>query len=218
MRSRSAEGGANASAVDSEGHSPVFYAMGNSWTLHTLASHVNIPSIATKENLLHEVSKKSGTRFTALYFIEQCGCNVNLPDTAGRTPLHYAPRRGSGLGKTLCSKGADVMLADANGARPSTQPGVTAPIRNLLTQLSVETNNTSKEKLTALDFSNLARVNAKQIQHFLVAFLVPNILLLIGSKFPLWIGFAALLGSAIGFTMVAQFGMAQRGRSMATAG
>mmetsp|Transcript_20065 Transcript_20065/g.23109 ORF Transcript_20065/g.23109 Transcript_20065/m.23109 type:complete len:791 (-) Transcript_20065:122-2494(-) len=212
--------GADATAVDSEGRSVVTYAASASpIALHALRNVVNLPQLAHQEHLLHHLCKMQGTRFTVLYCVEQLHCDVNQRDASSRTPLHWAATTGDiDLVKALCSKGADINAIDERGQRPFTQLSVPRTVRNFLAKYEMETTNSGKDRLTKVDFSNWSRLDVTQLKHFTVAFVVPNVLLFIGSWIGLFFGFVALAASAVGFTMVAQFGMRQKGRSMATAG
>ena len=53
------------------------------------------------------------------YMVEELGSDVNLPDSWGYTPLHYAAARGGNdLIQYLVSKGADVKVASVLGQSP----------------------------------------------------------------------------------------------------
>lgn len=211
--------GADPALQDSDGSSVVSFACEMPIVLHSLRNAVDLSAAAKREQLLHRLCKSPGTRFAALYCIEQLGCDVNQRDLAARAPLHFAAATGDiDLVKALCSKGADLNVVDERGQRPHTQSGVTREVRSFLTKYEAESSNTGKERLAMPDFSNLARIDIAQVKHFSVAFTVPNLIMVIGSQLPTFVGFLALFACAIGFTMVAQFGMKQRGRSMATAG
>lgn len=210
---------ADPNAIDSEGLGLMSFSTESPLTLHFLAQHMDVASAAAKEKLLHTLCKTRGTRYSVLYCLEQLGISVNDRDLGGRTALHHAAVTGDiDVVKALAMKGADLAAVDERGMRADTQSGVSNEIKTFLTRFESESNKTTRERLAIPDFSNLARLNLTQVKHFAVAFTVPNLIVYVGSFFPVWIGFVALFCCAVGFTMVAQFGMGQKGRSMATAG
>lgn len=211
--------GADPKLVDNEGCGLMSFATESPLTLHFLAQHMDVATAAANDRLLHTLCKSKQSRFSVLYCIEQLGLNVNERDPSGKTPLHYAALTGDiDVVKTLCIKGADVSALDERGMRPDAQAGASKEIQSFISRFEAESNNTVRERLAMPDFSNLARLDMKQAKHFAVAFVVPNIIILLGSYLPIVFGFMCLFACAIGFTMVAQFGMAQKGRSLATAG
>jgi ankyrin repeat protein len=210
---------ADPNATDNEGLGLMSFSTESPLTLHFLAQHMDVAAAAAKEKLLHTLCKTRGTRYSVLYCVEQLGISVNERDIGGRTALHHAALSGDiDVVKALAMKGADLAAVDERGMRADTQSGVSNEIKTFLTRFENETNKTIRERLAIPDFTNLARLNLTQVKHFAVAFIVPNLIVYIGSHFPVWIGFVALFCCAVGFTMVAQFGMGQKGRSMATAG
>ena len=210
---------ADTTILDDEGHSVAFYAIKNSLVLHALGVSVNLALATKTEKLLHHACRNPGSRFTVYYLVEFAGAEVNDIDADGKTALHYAALTGDvDTVKALLAKGADSRQTDSAGKTAATQPRTPPPISSFLAAYEAETSNTNKERRLASDFSNLAQIDLEQARHFLVAFIVPNIFIWIGSKMSGLIGMFCLFVAAFGFTQVAQFGMKMHRRSMATAG
>jgi ankyrin repeat protein len=214
--------GADPRRVDERGEPALFYGAKHPVALHVAKTMLNLDYATIKnsagETVLFAAARQPEGRSTVLYLCEGGGLDPNTKaDTTGETPLHIAARLNfEDVIMALMSKGASPSAASNTGVTPVTVKG--CKYTALMIKCARETNKTSLERMTRPNASNLANLSMKQLQHFLVAFTVPNLLLYFGALLPTYIGVFLTFGSAIGFTLVAKFALAQRGRSLATAG
>jgi hypothetical protein len=214
--------GANAKAVDELGEPTVFYGASHPVPLHVVKSLLGLDlatfTNAQGENLLFEAAKREDGHNTILYLCELAGLDVNSKSpSTGETALHVAAKANHlNVIKALMAKGADANATSNTGATPVTVKG--GKHGNFILKCAREPNKTNLERMTQPDASNLGNLSMKQLQHFSVAFTVPNILLYLGSLLPTFIGMFLTFGSAAGFMLVAKFALGQKFRSLATAG
>jgi len=98
--------------------------------------------------------KRRTNMLTAERLIDAGGAEVSVKDIFGRTPLHYASRRGDlGMINLLISKGAEVNAVASNGSTPlhcAAESGGLAAVELLLANGARETSPLAR--VTSLDF------------------------------------------------------------------
>jgi ankyrin repeat protein len=213
--------GADPRRVDERGDPAIYYGWINCLALHTVVSlsGIKLKDLTNDagETMLHVAAKNAGTRNTVLYLTEIAGVDVDQRDGGGETALHHACRVGDiDVVKALAQSGAAVSMTNNSGASALTMKESTHAA--WLKSYAAQTSNTVRNQMSSVDASNWSNLTFKQLQHFLVPCIVPNIGLYYGSALPHIFGLAAVIVSMAGFGMVANFAMKQKGRSLATAG
>jgi ankyrin repeat protein len=113
--------GADVNVIDLKGHSPLYLAavIGDPGLVQSLIDHkAALDDRKAGQTPLHAAIAERHGEVAALLINK--GVNVNIPDTGGRTPLHYLARSmdDRSLAESLIDHGADINAKDKDGTTP----------------------------------------------------------------------------------------------------
>eukprot|EP00744_Colponema_vietnamica_P015002 GILI01021012.1.p1 GENE.GILI01021012.1~~GILI01021012.1.p1 ORF type:complete len:690 (+),score=115.35 GILI01021012.1:189-2072(+) len=202
-------------------HSCYYYAATRPISLHILCTVAPIPAgQVEEEEILHYVSDQSGSRFAALYLIENLGADPNLKSKdRASTPLHCAVMTGDiDLVKALVSKGADPTLTDDNGMRPAALPRCPGHIGRWLKKYLSEASQSRRQLMTLPDFSNWPSLTMHELRNCLFYLTIPHWAIVFGTYIHPLFSFVCFIATLSVFGSVASFSLKQKSRSLVTAG
>eukprot|EP00758_Cryptobia_borreli_P002407 Tbor_TRINITY_DN3007_c0_g1::TRINITY_DN3007_c0_g1_i1::g.17358::m.17358/K20032/ZDHHC13_17, HIP14; palmitoyltransferase ZDHHC13/17 len=221
--------GADMNITCNYGKSCYYYAAHSPMLLYTLI-HTGKSSLSKdhieQQGILHYCCSKPGARFAALFLLEELGADPNYKDKNGTTALHIAATTGDlDLLKALVGKGADPDIVDDNGVVPASQKQCPSHLRAFLNSYKTAVSSTNrsrngvnKEGLAIPNYSNWSRIKGTEVKHCLLAFLLPNIIIMIGTQLPTVLGILSMLITGVIFGIASNFAMMQKSRSMIVVG